>query len=233
MFKKNACLIAGLVFAFPCFVCADFVSFGFVRQTTNATTNIAPQMLFQIWDDTEAGVPSGNVLFKFINDMNGTGTDGTFSQIYWDDVNGLLSTTTDPVFSANVNHTLDHVSGAATMAFTLDMDLMGGDKPPGIGSWDASDTDFNFDADNATQTGVERLEMGGFLFTLTGANTFTDVINSIEAGTLRIAIHAQGILPDSENQSDSFLNGTTPIPEPSTPLLFAIIIGAVSCRRRR
>jgi len=209
---------------------ADIVEYGFIKQTANgpAYEDFAAQASLQIWDDSEVGIPNGMVLFKFINDMNGTELSGTFSQLYWDDVNGLLSATVLPTFSPNPNHTLDHPSGAA-MAFTLDQFIGKNDRPPGVASWGAGVTDFKFDADNAAQSGVEQQEMGGFLFMLEGS-LFTDVFTAIENGNLRIAFHGQSI--GSTFNSDSFVNATTQVPEPGTALFYVLAVAAVFGRRQ-
>ena len=230
---KTAFATTVLAFCAINFAAADIVTFGFNKETNNGPANedFASQTSVQIWDDTEAGVPSGSILFKFVNDMDGTGVSGTLSQIYWDDNSGFLSTVVSPILSNNPLHTQDHASGAATIAYTNDTNINNSDKPPGVASWGNGVTDFNFDANNPAQTGAEQLEMAGFLFTLNGG-TFQDVRDAIENGDLRVAFHAQSI--GATDNSDSFLNLTTAIvvPEPSSAL-FLCTLGSLFCLRIR
>ena len=227
MYRSIAFFVAVLAISLPKFATADIVSYAFGRQTANATINVASQAKMQIWDNSETGVDSGDVLFKFL--LSGS-MACTITQIYWEDTNSLLSS---PVFSdTEPAHSMDFAgNGDSNHDMSFAASGAGPSNPPGVSPFT---TNFIMMAQNAvSKRGVERQEMAGFLFTLTGGHTFADVQNAIENGDIKVALHIQGIPEGAGTTSDSFLNGAAAIPEPSSLSIVGFMALATVCVRHR
>ena len=81
--------------------------------------------------------------------------------------------------------------------------------------------------------GVNPGESVSLLFTLAGPISFADVINAMNMGELRAGIHVQAF---SDGGSESFVtgNGTTPVREPATMLLFGVgLVGLAGFGRKK
>lgn len=149
-------------------------------------------------DVTDAG--SGNVLFKIFNN---TGVANFIGQVYFDD-SGFLSGPTPNQSNVGV---VNFASG-------------GNNLPQGANLNPNFVADFGFDRGNGAGNadGVQTGEALGIQFT----GNFTNIINAINAGTLRVGLHVQGI--GTADKSDSFVSGppSTAIP---TPALLPGVIG--------
>jgi hypothetical protein len=89
---------------------------------------------------------------------------------------------------------------------------------------------FSADSDPPVQPlGVNPGESLGILFNLQGGKVYSEVLDDLEAGTLRIGIHVQGF---ATGGSESFVNNGI-IPAPGAILLGGIGVALVGWMRRR
>lgn len=157
-------------------------------------------------DVTDAG--SGNVLFKIFNNT-GSGVANFISDVYFDDANPTLLSS--PTLNSSFN--------IGNVSFTQKSPTPG-TLPQGNNLTPQFTESFGFG--NATgdgnAAGVQTGEALGIQFT----GNFTNIINAINAGTLRVGLHVQGI--GTDGKSDSFVSGppSTAIP---TPALLPGVIG--------
>jgi hypothetical protein len=89
---------------------------------------------------------------------------------------------------------------------------------------------FSADSDSPVQpNGVNPGESLGITFSLLNGSSFADVIDSINAGELRIGIHVQGF---ASGASESYVNAA-PVPEPATLLLLGSgLLGLAGFRKK-
>jgi len=192
---------------------AASVSFGCI--TNNLSTDCAIGEAQLTVDVSDAG--SNTVLFEFFN----TGPDqSTISEIYFDDGSLLAIASIDKTGK-------DALLGVSFSAGANPPNLPGGNNiaPPFVAT-----TDFSADADNpAPQWGVNIGESVGITYTLQGTQTFTDVINELTTGQLRIGLHVTNFVSKG---SESFVNN--PVPVPAAVWLFGSgLLGLVGVARRR
>ena len=171
-------------------------------------------------DGTQFGVEvidigGGQVEFKL---SNAGPTASRIHQIYWDDDASVL----DSLFSADPGFGTDPASPG---------NLPGGNNI-------AFSADFGVDV-NPPKPQTKAIgpgDMASFVFDLDGIATAADVDAAIVAGTLRLGIHVQGIDPRVvvSSDSDAFVTGGNPIPEPTTLLLFGsgLLVGAGVLKRK-
>lgn len=91
------------------------------------------------------------------------------------------------------------------------------------------------DADAPTGTGGNGADPGeSFSLVLNLSGSFADLEAAVNAGTLRLGIHGQGL--GTSGGSESFVStggGANPVPEPTAALLFALGALTVAHRTRR
>jgi hypothetical protein len=158
------------------------------------------------------------VLFSIYN--NGP-VSSFIGQVYFDDLDGspVLS---DGAFSS-INSSGLHNLGGVWFENNSNLVLPQGNNI-------SFDTDFGFGANQpgTGQQGVDVGEMAGFLFT----GNYDDVVAALFNEDLRIGLHVQGILPDTFDGSDSYVN-TSPVPIPTTLLLLGSgLVGIGGLRRK-
>jgi hypothetical protein len=191
---------------------AQAVSFGFGCITNTSAVNCATGSA-QLTVDVTAG-PGSQVTFSFYN----TGANASsIADVYFDD-GSLLSI-------ASLVDADDGVGGSAGVDFSP------GASPPnlpgGASIGFVTTAGFSADSDPPVQpNGVNPGEYLRIIFNLQGGQSFADVINELNNGTLRIGIHVQGF---GDGGSESFVN----VPEPGTlALLGFALAGLAACAPR-
>ncbi|MDA0768014.1 MAG: hypothetical protein O3A87_02345 [Verrucomicrobia bacterium] len=191
---------------------ASAVSLSFVRQTSNSAVDVAADLSLEV-------ISGGPNTVQFIF-SKGALYDGFITQIYFEDGDSLFSVID-----------FDTVLSSPGVAYASPATPA---NPPGVNPFATS---FSLDPNNPQPTwGISAGENGTFIGTFAGPLSFADVENAITNGTLRFALHAQG-LPGGE--SDSFLAiagggpDDPPLPEPSTSLFGGLALLFLCLRRKR
>ena len=195
--------IAGSAYAIP---------YGFIHITNNSAADVAIGEA-QLWVDvTEVEGDLYQVLFTFYNE----GPEASsICDVYFEDGH-ILGSTMEIINSTGVSFSEGADPG----------DLPGGNDI----SFDATEG-YTADSDSPAQpNGVNPGEQLGIRFSLINENTFSDVIDDLNSGALRIGIHVQGF---ADEQSEGFINTPAPVPEPATLLLIGSgLIGMAGFRKR-
>ncbi|MBK1825843.1 hypothetical protein [Haloferula rosea] len=197
-------LIALIAISLP----AQALTLFFVRVTDNADDDIAGDIALEV---TDLGaqmalfeLSRGDTFAGFLRNVYFEGPDTT-----------VLGASFDPVHSS-ANVMFDDPSDPA--------------HPPGIAGFV---TAYSFDADspNPPSHSVGPDQTGAFQVNYAGS--YDDFETAIVEGTVRVAVHAQG-LDDAANESDSFVSvvPVDPLPEPSVAI-FLVLGSLLPLRRRR
>lgn len=205
----------GLAFAAP----ASAVTYDFIKFTNNNVENLNGQVTVDVTDNG-----SGTALFTF---FNAVGIASSITDIYFDQGSTGFFSTADANndgapdgivlhdasagvdFDDNANPS--NVPGGNTIGFTAD--FSGDSDTPGI-----------------TKNGVNASgEWVSFLGTLSGGNTFSDLIAALSTGTFRIAMHVQAI--GAKGGSDGYVSA---VPLPAAAWLFgSALLGFIGLSSRR
>lgn len=221
---KTALFWVGLCASLP-LAQASVLTFGFQCITNNVSSQclIGQNQLFvDVVDDSQSssfgGVTvtpsSGQVGFLFYN----TGpSPSVITLVLFDD--GVLS----------LPLTLVQVSGVSFSQVSGSPQLPGGGNlsPPF-----ATTAGFGADANPPPPgNGVGPGEALGIIFSLASGSTWSDVINAMGTGSLRIGLHVQSI--GTTGGSEGFINTPNPIPEPATLGLVGAGLLLLGWRRRK
>ncbi len=199
-------------------LCATSVDFGFyaISNKSGQSDALAPQLLVAVTNDTPPVVsPPEGVGFIFRNEGPIVSHIG---DIYFDDEAGVL----DDLLRIQ-NPTGVSLSEGANPA-----------NLPGGGSILPTFTaGFSADADSPSGSGKNGVDVGesvGIFFSLAGSSTYSDVLDALYSGALRLGLHVQGI--GTSGESDGFVN-TNVVPEPGFyGILSVCLIGLALVRRR-
>ena len=188
---------------------AQAYTFNFTNITNNKSgdVNIGKNQLSL--DVTYDGT---SVSFKF---TNAVGSASSIAQVYFDDQDGILSTMS--------------ISSSGDVSFS------DGADPKNVPGWSTLDPKFSsiFSAGATKQGGVTKNGVSSssewltLTFNIAQGSSFDDIINALNNGSLRVAVHVQGF---DSGGSESFIN--TPIPAAAW-LLGSGLVGLVGVRRWR
>ncbi|MGA1874493.1 MAG: PEP-CTERM sorting domain-containing protein [bacterium] len=224
-FMKSLFIVVLAVLVVPVVAEATSLSVEFQRITDNSPIDIADQLALTIFDDIEAnstyglGLGPDEVLFTF---MNNVGIESSITSIYIDD--GTI------LGISMVYNNLDGVDGSTsfTGGGASPVNLPGGQNlnPP----FEAT-ASFCADARNPHSGINDATDILGIVYQLQeGTGGFTGIESAIQSGALRFGLHVTSI-GGNDGESDGFVN--TPVPEPSTILLFCIGFLGIGLIRRR
>jgi len=187
-------------------------TYSFTPITSNGAASVAigqAQMAVELND-----LGGDQVLFTFTN----AGPEpSSITDVYFDDgaLFGLAA--------------IQESAGVAFSQFASPADPPGGSTlvPPFV-----TTNGFSADSDPPAQSnGVNPGEWVGIVFDLQSGQSFTDVVQNLDDGTLRIAIHVQGF---ENGCSEAFVNdGTVTVPAPGALLLSGIGTALIGYVRRR
>lgn len=197
---------------------ANAVSVGFSKFTTNGNVDVSSQFLMDVSEGTSSKTGDAGVLFKFTNDV---GIASSITQIYFDlgaaPTFGLGSMDIDNEVGVNFSMTdpngnnWPNVPGGNTINFTADVGT-GADADSPV-----SKNGINADGDSLT------------LFALLNPGSFQNLLDALNAGTFRVAMHVQAI--GATGGSDSYIST---VPLPAAAWLFgSALLGFVSFSVRR
>lgn len=187
--------------------------YGFYNITGNSATNASAGEAQLVVDVTDAG--GGQVLFTF---KNLGPAASSITDVYFDDGNN----------DSNPLASLASIINMTGVSFS------NGASPPNVPGANnvspAFSANFDLDSDSPAQpNGVNPGEELGVKFNLAGGASYADVIDELDAGTLRIGIHVQGF---DNGGSEGFVN-TKPVPAPGAWLMGAIGLGLITRMKKR
>ena len=188
-------------------------TYSFLPITSNNAANVAAGQAQLFVDLSDPG--SDQVLFTFINIGP---APSSITDVYFDD-GALLGIAS-----------IQGGDGVAFSQFASPANPPGGNTlvPPFVTS-----TGFSADSDAPAQpNGVNPGEWLGIAFDLQSGRTFADVVQDLDDGALRIAIHVQGF---ENGGSEAFVNNGTvaTVPAPGALLLSGIGTALIGYVRRR
>ena len=187
-------------------------SYGFGCITSNEPGNCAAESAFSF---TVEEVLMGQVTFTLFHENTMTDT-GQVTEVYFDGSDNLGNyLSSNPEWNERVSPPSLPSEGNANPAF---------------------DTDFALDSDfqSGGQTNNVPLEAGGSLeivFALVALTSFSDVVDAIEDGRLRLGLHVRSIELGGRDGSESFVS-TVPVPA-AVWLMGTGLIGLIGFRRKR
>jgi hypothetical protein len=157
------------------------------------------------FDVTDGG--SNNVLFKIAN--NNTSVAGIFiGSVYFDTGSNTNLLSALGVNSSNTGTVNFQDNGTANMAQSANI----------TSAWS---TDFSATKTGGASNGVQTGEILGLSF----AGNYNNVISALNAGTLRLGLHVQGINGGSDTFLSSSSGNTQDTPEPLTMLAAGVAVG--------
>ncbi|MFT5396633.1 MAG: hypothetical protein ACI85N_001837 [Gammaproteobacteria bacterium] len=187
-------------------------SYGFGCITSNTPGNCAAETAFSF---TAEEVLAGEVTFTLFHADTMTDT-GEITEVYFDGSDNLGSyISSNPEWNENVSPPQLPSQNTANPAFV---------------------TDFALDSDFTGQTPDAPLVPGGSLeivFALLAMTSFSDVVDAIEDGSLRLGFHVRSINLGSGDGGESFVS-VSAVPVPAAVWLMGTgLIGLIGFGRRR
>jgi hypothetical protein len=202
----RAGFVSVILLAFAAHLQANFIPF--TRITANAPDNLAVQ-----FSATISSVDASHVQFSFFNT---SAIASSITDIYFDDG------------GVNMPSILDNVSSIANHNTSYELGAQPANLPGGNSLTPAFTADFSGRSKNQPPTiitnGVNNLtDSVDFIFLLKTSKTFSDVVDGLNSGLLRIGLRVQGIPILDGTTSDSFINsGSSSVPEPATIILLCL-----------
>jgi len=190
--------------------------FGFqcVDPTSTVCQGVAPQLQMQVSD----GPSSNQVSFGFIN--NGP-LSSIITQVYWDDAATPLLDFSAPVLTPPAGK--DWAVGGTPA------NLPGGNTlvPPFM-------SDFMVSANSPTPSnGIGPTESMEVVMARASGKTYIEVINALNAGSVLVGLHVQGVAPTGGSVALFNGPGVPQVPEPGTALLLGSAMAALAFIKRK
>lgn len=196
---------------------AEAIPYGFSCISFNSASDCATGEAQLSVDVVDLG--GGQVLFDFTNAGPGS---SSITDVYFDDgtllgIAGLIDMDDDalgsyghPDVDFSEGASPPNLPGGNTIGFQVTAGFLADSDPP------------------VAPNGVNPGEMLGIVFDLQAGLAFSDVIDDLASGALRIGIHVQDF---AGGGSEGFVN--LPVPEPGTALLFGLGLAGLAAVPRR
>ncbi len=220
-------LLVAVFMAMPEKASAQILNLTFCRITDNAPTDVANQLIAHVFYSSG----TNEALFEFHNVGS---VSSSITGVFFDD-GTILGAGTPSIFNGTgVNFVEDpgaNFPGGNTLTPPFVEDFSFRSKAKGGIQGGVQGAGVNNLAVESTVNEVVRIGLG-----LNSGVSFSDVIDALNDGSLRIGLHIQGIPIGTTTTSDSYVNCPAPIPEPGTLILLGtglLASGGIARLRRK
>jgi len=215
----------------------SFGMIGFILLLAAGQVQAERFYFFNITNNSSFDAATGErQLFMDVFSLNG-GTEVLFQ---FGNLGPDLSSITDVYFDDNMYSLLLNITNIINenpLNPDQDVSFSEGASPPNLPGGNSINPTFTTtqnllaNSNSPTQpSGVNPGEYLGITFALSGDKTYDDVLSGLSSKSLRVGLHVQGF---ESGGSESFINNSNPVPEPTTLLLLGPGLIGLACLRNR